>query len=173
MSFQQTVNVENEYKDIKKLDDFSLTTNNLKKVMKTLLITNMELRKNIDGGKIRDNKESTIRRKHFNHWMVSTGRWRDNGILMKSSKLEAWLEMSEKNHSGKKGKKITFRELGMLHNGKFAEWKGAPISGKEGGEFWGVTQTMKNFLKSAEFWKWIGFDIQRMLKRATTKRKKV
>lgn len=172
MSFQQTVHVEREYKE-PEYDDFSRTTNNLKKVMKRLEQENMNARRNIDGGDLRSNKKSTRDRKGFDHWMKHSGRWIDKGMIMKSSKLEAWLEMSHARHSGKPGKGISFEKLGLLHNGIFAEWDGAPVPGKERGEFWGVTKSMEEFLKSDELGKWIGFDVVRCQDRAKTKRQKV
>ncbi|MCD4692706.1 MAG: hypothetical protein K8R79_07325 [Calditrichales bacterium] len=89
-------------------------------------------RKGISGDRSPDNKESTIRQKGVNKWMVATGELLSSGIKYRASKLGFLVFASGKQHSGRRlyrrklrdGKsKPKYKELFEWHN-KAKGWSG-------------------------------------------------
>jgi len=168
--FQMGLGLDVIVKDLR-FDDFGKTTNNLKHKMKKDIRLGISVKKNIYNQPLPRNEMSVAIAKGRNQWMFNTGRWWRDGIKVKSTKTEAIIFMSEAAHtvikSGKnEGEKITYKFIGMLHNGKYAEYKGAPRESKDGGEFWGISVRIIDFMGTVEFNRWLSFDMQRMIAKA-------
>lgn len=89
-------------------------------------------RQGVSGDRSPDNKESTIKQKGFNKWMVATGELLSIGIKYRASRLGFLVFASGQRHSGrrmyrgqlKSGRsKTTFKKLMEWHN-KAKGWSG-------------------------------------------------
>jgi len=154
--------------------DFGRTFLHLRKVMKQDIKDGINRGENLNGG--------SFNKKGPGPYMKDTEKWLNNGIKEYSKKDQAYIKMSSKmysSHTTKKGVTwtATFEDIGQLHNGQYATWRGEhgkgdfrrKVNPRAGNEFWGISVRLKKFLKSKKFNLWLAYDIKKAIQKAERK----
>lgn len=110
-------------------------------------------KKDVQGNDAPENKDSTIIKKGFGHWMFDSGAYVDNAFIATSDNNSATVELSTDTHP--KAKEWTYKDIGLFHSQNHCPQ-------------FGISNQIKE--RGAQYRFWLGKDIQYAMRRAPWKK---